>query len=71
MGHFELLQHPCANNCFCHNYMTKGEKWREFGVTKDKVLIRCQGIKNGSAKLNKFICNLIDDAVDKGYLSAE
>ena len=54
-----------------HNYLTKGEKWREFGVTKDKVLIRCQGIKNGSDNLYKFMCNLIDDAVEKGYLPAE
>jgi putative hydrolase of HD superfamily len=51
-----------------HNYMTQGEKWRELGVTKDKVLKRCQHVKIGSEKLYNFICSLIDDAVQKGYL---
>ena len=51
-----------------HNYMTQGEKWRELGATKDKVLKRCQHIKKGSEKLYNFICTLIDDAVQKGYL---
>ena len=54
-----------------HNYMTKGKKWREFRVTKDKVLLRCQEIKKGSDSLYKFMCSLIDDAVQKGYLPAE
>ena len=54
-----------------HNYRTKGKKWREFGVSKDKVLIRCQEIKNGSDSLYEFMCSLIDDAVEKGYLPAE
>jgi len=51
-----------------HNYMTKGQKWRELGVTKDKVLARCNCIKQGSDELYKFICGIIDDAVQKGYL---
>ena len=54
-----------------HNYMTKGQKWREFGVTKDKVLKRCEYIKNGSDELYKFILNIIDDAVKNGYLAAK
>lgn len=52
-----------------HNYMTQGQKWREFGVTKDKVLLRCEYIKNGSDELYNFICSIIDDAVKKGYLA--
>ena len=54
-----------------HNYMTQGKKWREFGVTKDKILKRCQNIKKGSDKLYGFICGLIDDAVQKGYIAGE
>jgi len=52
-----------------HNYITKGQKWRESGVTKDKVLARCRHIKNGSDELYNFICGIIDDAVQKGYLT--
>jgi len=51
-----------------HNYMTKGIKWRELGVTKDKVLVRCTQIKKGSTELYHFISGVIDDAVQKGYL---
>lgn len=51
-----------------HNYLTEGAKWREFGVTKDKVLARCKQIQKGSDELYCFICNIIDDAVQKGYL---
>jgi len=48
-----------------HNYLTKGQKWRELGVTKDKVLVRCEQIKRGSTKLYEYICFLINDAVQK------
>ena len=51
-----------------HNYMTKGQKWRELGATKDKVLTRCKWIKQGSDELYNFIYTLIEDAVQKGYL---
>lgn len=51
-----------------HNYITKGQKWRELGVTKDKVLAKCSHMKNGSEEIYNFICNIIDDAVQKGYL---
>ena len=51
-----------------HNYMTKGIKWRELGVTQDKVLVRCTQIKKGSTELYHFISGVIDDAVQKGYL---
>ena len=53
-----------------HNYMTEGQKWRELGATKGKVLKRCENIKMGSEKLYNFICSLIDDAVRKGWLPA-
>jgi putative hydrolase of HD superfamily len=53
-----------------HNYLTEGLKWRELGVTKEKVLKRCENIKMGSVKLYNFMCSIIDDAVSKGYLPA-
>lgn len=54
-----------------HNYMTKGQKWRELRATKEKVLNRCKWIKQGSDELYNFICDIIDDAVQKGYLPIE
>ena len=51
-----------------HNYITKGQKWLELGVTKEKVLVRCKWIKNSSDELYNFICGIINDAVEKGYL---
>ena len=54
-----------------HNYMTKGAKWRELGVTRAKVMKRCENIKNASEALYGFICGIIDDAVAKGYLPVE
>jgi len=51
-----------------HNYMTQGKKWRELGATRDKVLARCKQIEKGSNELYRYICTIIDDAVQKGYL---
>ena len=54
-----------------HNYLTKGKKWREFGVTKAKVMKRCEQIKNGSDELYDFICGIIDESIKNGYLLEE
>lgn len=51
-----------------HNYMTQGLKWQELGVTKTKVLQRNQHIRLGSEVIWNFICEIVDDAVAKGYL---
>ena len=51
-----------------HNYMTQGLKWRELGVTKTKVLQRNQHIRAGSEVIWNFVCEIVDDAVTKGYL---
>jgi len=51
-----------------HNYMTNGQKWLELGATKEKVFARCNWIKQGSDELYDFICGIIDDAVEKGFL---
>jgi len=51
-----------------HNYITQGLKWRELGVTKSKVLNRNSHIKAGSEEIWNFVCEIVDDAVAKGYL---
>lgn len=51
-----------------HNYITQGLKWRELGVTKSKVLSRNKHIKAGSEVIWDFVCEIVDDAVAKGYL---
>jgi putative hydrolase of HD superfamily len=51
-----------------HNYITKGVKWKELGVTKEKVLSRNKHIQNSSTEIWNFVCWIMDDAVKKGYL---
>lgn len=51
-----------------HNYYTEGATWRKHQVTKDKVIKRCGVIQDGSKVLWKFAENLIQSAVEKGYL---
>lgn len=51
-----------------HNYKTKGLQWQRLNVTSDKVLKRCEYIKNGSKEIWKYVESIIKDAVQKGYL---
>jgi len=50
------------------NYMNKGGTWQEHNVKKDQVIRRNQHIKDGAPKLWEFVSELLDDAVEKGYL---
>lgn len=50
------------------NYMNKGGTWQEHNVKKEQVIRRNQHIKDGAPKLWEFISELLDDAVEKGYL---
>lgn len=52
-----------------HNYHTRGKSWREHGVTRDQVLQRNGHIEEGSPALWAYAARLIQDAVDKGYLT--
>jgi putative hydrolase of HD superfamily len=52
-----------------HNYYTRGKSWQEHGVTLGQVLDRNRHIGDGSWTLWAFVRELIDDAVDKGYLA--
>ena len=51
-----------------HNYHTGGTSWLEHGVHADQVRGRCAPIHSGAPELGVYIDQLIDDAVDKGYL---
>jgi len=51
-----------------HNYMTEGQRWKEFGVRKSQVLKRANYIRMGSEVIWEYACDLINESVDKGYL---
>ncbi len=53
-----------------HNYATQGRAWREHGVTVDQVIARNKHIAEGSPELWKFTEQMINTAVEKGYLAA-
>ncbi|KAM3101926.1 HD domain-containing protein [Phormidesmis sp. 146-20] len=54
-----------------HNYYTQGGTWKKAGVTIEKVRKRIAPIAQGAPILAQFIDNLIQDAVEKGYLASE
>jgi putative hydrolase of HD superfamily len=51
-----------------HNYYTRGQAWREHGVTRRQVLQANRHIAEGSERLWQFAQSLIDLAVQNGYL---
>lgn len=50
------------------NYTAKGLSWKNHGIYVDQVLARNQRIKDSSEKLWHFVEELLEDAVEKGYL---
>lgn len=50
-----------------HNYKTNGLQWQRLDVTSDKVLTRNRRIEEGSYILWKYINDIVQDAVDKGF----
>jgi len=52
-----------------HNYYTQGKSWKEHGVTAERVLERNASMAGGSTKLWEWTRALLDDAVEKGFLS--
>ncbi len=54
-----------------HNYYTQGKSWREHGVSSDKVFQINSRIQEGSEELWRYIRNLIEQSIEKGYLEAE
>lgn len=53
------------------NILTDGEKWREHGVTRAKVVARNQHAKDGAAAVWAHALAMLDDAVARGVLPAE
>jgi putative hydrolase of HD superfamily len=53
-----------------HNYFTRGHSWQKHGIQKKQVLTRMQPVDDGSRLLWNYVSDLIDDAVEKGYLKA-
>ncbi|KAM3099503.1 HD domain-containing protein [Phormidesmis sp. 146-12] len=54
-----------------HNYYTQGGTWKKAGVTIEKVRKRIAPIAKGAPILAQFVDELIQDAVEKGYLASE
>ena len=52
-----------------HNYYTAGLSWQKHGVTSDQVLARCAHIQDGSTVCWDYATQLIQHAVEKGYLA--
>ncbi len=53
---------------FLHNYFTQGEVWRQHGIRRHQVLRRMQPLESGAPRLWDYVCALIEDSVQKGYL---
>lgn len=50
------------------NYYTEGYTWKKHGITLDKVISRNSQIGEGSENLWNFAQEIINDAVERGYL---
>ena len=54
---------------FLHNYVTSGKSWREHRVRHGQVLERMQRVRRGSRVLWDYVVQLLENAVERGYLS--
>ncbi len=51
------------------NYLTEGGTWKKHNVTKEMVLKKGYLIfENADERLKKFVLNIINESVEKGYL---
>jgi putative hydrolase of HD superfamily len=53
---------------FLLNYFTQGQVWREHGIHRPQVLRRMQPLEAGAPRLWAYVCTLVDEAVQKGFL---
>ncbi|MER3433668.1 MAG: phosphohydrolase [Leptolyngbya sp. ERB_1_1] len=51
-----------------HNYYTQGGTWRMAGITVEQVRKRMEPVSIGSPVLGEFVENLIEDAVQQGFI---
>jgi putative hydrolase of HD superfamily len=54
---------------FLLNYFTEGQSWQEHDVKISQVVSRMQPVEDGSPFLWNYVKTLLDDAVQKKYLS--
>lgn len=50
------------------NYSREGYSWKEHGVDSSQVRRRFDKVKDGSAELGKMVDNLLDKAIENGFL---
>lgn len=50
------------------NYSREGYSWKEHGVNSSQVRKRFDIVKDGSAKLGKMVDDLLDKAIENGFL---
>ncbi len=73
---FEKLRTPESRFAACLdrlqplilNYNTHGHTWKKPGVTSEKVLKRNGLLKENAPELWKYMIEVIEDAITKGYL---
>ena len=52
-----------------HNFMAEGGSWQKFGTTRKRVDTLTPKLYAGSQTIGQFADALLDEAVEKGYLS--
>lgn len=50
------------------NYSRKGYSWKEHGVNSSQVRKRFDKVKDGSAELGRMVDDLLDKAIENGFL---
>lgn len=51
-----------------HNYCTNGHSWRKHGVKSHQVLERNKIVSKIAPELWKFINDIVEDSINKGYI---
>ncbi|MFP4213960.1 MAG: HD domain-containing protein [Desulfohalobiaceae bacterium] len=54
-----------------HNFHTQGISWQEHGVSQDQVQTRMAKVQQGSALLWEYAQQIIEAAVDQGFLKPD
>ena len=76
---FELMETPEARYAavldrlqpLLLNYTAQGISWKNHGISVEQVLERNQIVQGSSEKLWRFVKDLLDDAVARGYLKQD
>jgi putative hydrolase of HD superfamily len=52
------------------NYLNKGDTWKKFGISSEKVYKHNEQVGNGSNELWQAITVILNECVEKGYLES-